>query len=177
MLTPSNKPGRRCGARRRWHAVVNAAVFVAAILAALWAVAARVRALSSGSHPKLSPQEPRQARSFPRRPWSNEVPAEYHLMTVGAAAAGCPRVVDISFSDRPAPDQPLQWGTATKMAMPMGRRVFSTRMWYVAPSGALDSGYRLGDKPELNTRKSPSRSFEIVWAMLTVVDGFFPHLG
>jgi len=98
-------------------------------------------------------------------------------MTVGAAAAGCPRVVDISFSDRPAPDQPLQWGTATKMAMPMGRRVFSTRMWYVAPSGALDSGYRLGDKPELNTRKSPSRSFEIVWAMLTVVDGFFPHLG
>lgn len=72
-------------------------------------------------------------------------------MIVGAATAGCPRVMDISYSDGPAPDQPLPWGAARKMAMPLARRVRSTLVSYVAPSGALDSGYKRDDKPKLTT--------------------------
>ena len=107
MLTPSSTLGRRCGAPRRRHAVADAAVFVAAILAALVAVSARARALSPRSHPTLSPKGLRQAWSSLRRPTVNEVPAEYHLMAVSAAALTCPKVVDISYSAEPIIDQPL----------------------------------------------------------------------
>jgi len=128
MLTQLNTLGRPCDARRRRYAVADTAVFVAAILAALTAVAASASALSPEVHPALSPQEPRQAESSPERPTINDVPAEYHLMTVGATAARCPRVVNISYSDRLVPDQPPPWSAATKMAMPVVGKDCSTRV-------------------------------------------------
>jgi len=178
MLTPSNELGRRCGARRRRHAIADAAVFVAVILAALVADAARARALSPGSHPTLSAQEPRQERHAVRRPTVNEVPAMYHLMTVGAAAWKCPRAVHISFSDRPSVDQPVPWGATTKMVMSVAKKVCSTRVWYVAPSGPTHDQYKIDGQPELNGRISDSMPFNIVKGTMPIADiGFLPLLG
>jgi len=98
-------------------------------------------------------------------------------MTVGATAAGCPRVVNISYSDRPAPDQPPPWNAATKMAMPVVGKDCSTRVWYVAP-GALGSPYKLESKPPLNTRITMSKSLQdVMRIMFRASAGFFPLLG
>jgi len=178
MLTPSNKLGRRCDARLTRHAIADAAVYVAAILAAVVAVAARARALSPGSHPTRSPQEPRPARRFLDRPSVNEVPAEYHLMTGAAAASRCPQVVNISYSDYPAAAQPLPWGAATIMVMPVAKKICSTRVWYVAPTSTTNSPYKLNSKPDLSNRMSQSTSLELVLLMLGQgARGFLPLLG
>jgi len=106
------------------------------------------------------------------------VPAKYHLITVGATAAGCPRVVNISFSDRPAPDQPPPWNAATKMAMPVVGKDCLTRVWYLAPSSALDSPYKLESKPDLNTRITASSSLQMVRQIMSFASfGFSPLLG
>jgi len=158
--------------------VSNAAVFVAAILAALVAVAARARALSPGSHPTLSPKRLRQAQSSPRRPSVIEVPAEYHLIAVGAASLACPKVVDISYSDQPSIDQPLPWGATTIMAMSSTKNVCSTRVWYVAPSSVPDIPYKLNSKPELSNRMSQLWPFQVVKLILRKeAGGFLPLLG
>jgi len=178
MLTPTNKLGRRRGARRGRHAVADAAVFVAAILVALGAAAARAEALSPGLYPTLSPQEPRQSGSFPSRPKINEVPAEYHLMTVGATAAGCPQVVSISYSGRAVPDPPLPWSASTKMAMTVVGKDCLTRVWYIDPSGESNYPYELNSKPELNAHITKSRSLEkVLQIVVNGADGFFPLLG
>jgi len=157
--------------------VSNAAVFVAAILAALVAVAARVRALSPGSHPSLSPKGLRQARSSPRRPSVIEVPAEYHLMPVGAASSACPKIVDISYFDQPIIDKPLPWGAATIMAMST-KNVCSTRVWYVAPSSVSNIPYKLDGKPQLSTRMYQLSSCRVVQQILKFrAGGFLPLLG
>jgi len=175
---PSNKLGGRCGARRRRQAVIDAAVFVAAILVALVAVAARARALSPASHPTLSRQEVRHARRDPRRPSVNEVPAEYHLLTDGPAASKCPGVVHIFFSDGATIDQPLPWGATTNMAMSVTSKLCSTRVWYVAPSSETKFPYKLYGKPELSSRMSESISFEIVRNIVGRENsGFLPLLG
>jgi len=186
MLTPSNTLGRRCGAPRRRHAVADAAVFVAAILAALVAVAARARALSPGSHaralspgshPTLSPKGLRQAWSL-RRPTVNEVPAEYHLMAVSAAALTCPKVVDISYSAEPSIDQPLPWRATTNMAMSSTKKACLTRVWYIAPSSEQGIPYKLNGKPQLSTHISKSASFEVVLQILTLeAHSFLPLVG
>ena len=178
MLTPSNKLGRRCGARRRRHAVADAAVFVAAILAALVAVAARARALSPASHPTLSPQEPRQARRLLKRLTVNEVPSKYHLMTVGAAASKCPRIVDISYSKEPAADQPLPWDSPTDMIMSAARTFCSARVWYISPTNMSNRPYELDGKPELNKLMSQLDALEGVKKMMSeLTKGFLPLLG
>ena len=106
------------------------------------------------------------------------MPAEYHLMTVGAAAVGCPRVVIISCSDPPALDQPLPWSAVTKMAMPVVGKDCSTRVWYVAPSGASESPYKLDSKPTLNALFMQSKSLEDVTQIMAGVGrGFLPLLG
>jgi len=108
----------------------------------------------------------------------NNVPAEYHLMTVGATAAGCPRVVNISYSDRPVPDQPPPWNAATKMVMPMVGKDCSTRVWYVGPSGASESPYKLDSKPTLSALMTQSKSLDDVRRiMVEAVRGFLPLLG
>jgi len=106
----------------------------------------------------------------------NEVPGEYHLMTVGAAAADCPPVVNISFSDRPALDQPLPWFAATKMAMPT---VCSTPVWYIAPNESSSiHPYTLDDQPVLSTLIQRVKSLEVALLMLTPgAGGIFPLLG